>query len=333
MSAIFGTTFSAFVVSPLLGGIALFSKIGSAAIKAGKDMISFAGDTLESAEALERMSQQTGASVELLTALEKRLEVAGFGADKAGQSFNFMNKFIADANQGGKIAVDLLDSMGVSLDGISSSDDRFRVLLDGLNSIEDQALRSDAAMLIFGRTAGIEVVNAIGGGNTAIDEMIQQYRDLGFVIDQQSVHAMANMNTSIGITNQAIEGFKGNLMRQFLAGMAGDADLSNEGIIELAATLNKELGPEVRRLGESIMSSLNEITPALSQIAPLVSEISEQIRLLDAAYEDSFLQLYLTGNRGLAQAGASGVASQFEFLDAISPYLARPTNQIFGALD
>lgn len=243
LSRTFGDTFSTFVVNPLLGAAELFKRVGRAAVSGTVEI-------LANAEAIERLSQVTGASEPLLIALEKRLEIAGFTAERARQSFLVFNKFIDDMNKQGPLATDVLTQLNLSMEGLSGFDEIFRVMVQRLSEIQDPATKAGIAMKLFGEEAGHDLLNAIGGGNEAIDEMINQYTRLGFVVDRSTNTHLAALNTNLGFMQQAIEGVQNQLFIQFLLGLSGGADVSNESIIQLVETLNEELAPALRSIGE-----------------------------------------------------------------------------------
>lgn len=255
-SRIFGQTFTAFVSNPLLGSIDLLKNVGRAVIQGSQEILGYA-------ESIERMSQVTGASEPLLIALQKRLEIAGFSAERARQSFLVFMKFIADYNNDGPLANEVLRQLGMNLDGISGFDETFRAIIERLSQIEDPAMKAMIAMKLFGEEAGHDVINAIGGGNAAIDEMIEQYTRLGFVIDRRTNTQLAAMNTHLGFLQQAVDGVRTNAIREFLIGVNGDLEVTDESIVSIANRLNSELGPAARSFGEWAIPTLEALATVL----------------------------------------------------------------------
>jgi len=283
-SRIFGQTFTSFVSNPLLGSIGIMKQVAGAAIGLSQVI-------LADAEAIERLSQQTGASEPLLIALQKQLELSGFSAERARQSFLVFNKFIADYNNDGPLANEVLRQLGMNLDGISGFDPTFRAIIDRLSQIEDPAMKAMIAMKLFGEEAGHDVINAIGGGNAAIDEMIDRYTRLGFVIDRYTNTQLADMNTHLGITHQAIEGIKTNAIREFLLGINGDLEVTDKNIVSIADRINTELGPAARSFGEwaiptlegaaIVFDLLNKGSDAVADFFAWVSVASERGSVLN----------------------------------------------------
>ena len=285
VSRIFGQSFATFVSNPLLGSIQIFKNLGSAVITGSVQMLAYA-------ESIERLSQQTGASEPLLIGLQKQLELAGFSAERARQSFLVFNKFIADYNNDGPLANQILSQMGINLNGLTGFDDIFRAMIERLSQIEDPAMKASIAMKLFGEEAGHDTINAIGGGNAAIDEMIDRYTRLGFIIDRGANSKLASLNTNIGLVSQAIDGVKTNAIREFLFGVTGDLDLTNEKVVKLADSINKELGPASRAAGEYTSNMALGLGEVLRAINPLIDELSKPLAVaLNAADNDNVITL------------------------------------------
>jgi len=281
---VFGETFTSFVSNPLLGSIQILKNVGGALVRNSQE-------ALEYAESIERLSQQTGASEGMLIALQKRLEIAGFSSQRAAQGMSFFNKFIEDYNSGGKLTNELVQQLGVNLDGLQGTDELFRAIVEGINTIPDAATRSAIAMQIFGRMGGPELINAIGGGNAAIDEMIAQYTRLGFVVDGQVNNKLATLNTNLGIMQQAIEGVKANLVRELILAFTDTAEISDDSIIQLAESINSKLGPAARDFSvilEALLGLLQGIATTISTIQSYGEEVFYQYFRLDDWAEDFF---------------------------------------------
>lgn len=274
MSRVFGDTFATFVTNPLLGSIDILKNVGSWLVRNSVD-------TLAYAEAIERLSQQTGASQPLLVALQKQLELAGFDKERARQAFLVFNKFIDDVNKGGPLANDVLSQLRINLDETSGFDQIFRVIIERLSQIEDPATKAGIAMKLFGEEAGHDVINAIGGGNAAIDEMIDRYERLGFITDNYSTNQLATLNTNLGIAQQAIDGIKLNFIRELLVGINDDLDLTNDGIVKITESINEKAGP-----------AANDIGTILSGLGGTLEVIAKAIETIQAAGEEVFTLWY-----------------------------------------
>lgn len=312
MSRVFGDTFATFVTNPLLGSIDILKNVGGWLVRNSQE-------TLAYAETIERLSQQTGASEPLLIALQKRLEIAGFTAERARQSFLVFNKFIADYVNDGPIANDVLRQMNVNLEGLSGFDSMFRAMVQGLSEIEDPAIKASIAMKLFGEEAGHDVINAIGGGNDAIDEMIDQYRRLGFVTDRVSNTQLAGMNTNLGLVQQAIEGIKFNFIREFLLGINDELVVTNDGIINIAESMNSELGPAARELGTSLEIVL-EILKKINGLAKFGQSVREELYFQYFRADDAVTEFFAPGPDAQTRAAqARNRERGQEYLDEMGP--------------
>ncbi|MBO6740251.1 MAG: hypothetical protein JJ916_10360 [Phycisphaerales bacterium] len=266
---IFGQTFTSFVSNPLLGSIQILKNVGGYLVRNSQE-------TLAYAETIERLSQQTGASEGLLIALQKRLEVAGFTAERASQGMTFFNKFIEDYNSGGKLTNELVQQLGVSLNGLEGTDARFSAIVDALSKLPDPATRSAIAMQIFGRMGGPELINAIGGGSEAIAKMIDQYVRLGYVVDRNANSKLAALNTNLGIMQQAIDGVQASVVRELILAFTDTAEISDESIINLAASINEKLGPAARDF-KVILEALLGVLEAVATTVGSIQNVGEEV--------------------------------------------------------
>ncbi|MCL4221048.1 MAG: hypothetical protein KJZ65_06735 [Phycisphaerales bacterium] len=274
MNRVFGQSFSAFVANPLLGSIDLIKKVGAG-------FLDLSNTILGNAEAVQRLSQQTGASVEVIQALEKRLDIAGFAAERARQALIKLNQ---QAGMGSKV----FEQLGIDPAQARSIDSLLGQVLDGLTAVEDQTTRTALAMQLFGEEAGPQLLNAVGGGSEALRAMIAEYRDLGLVINQSGIQTLANFNTTIGYSKQAIDGLKQTAVAGFLKGFAGEFDTGTGSIREFTGELTQRLGPAAENFGTKLGSAVGNLDEVIDKIdrlvtamEPLITQAETLINLID----------------------------------------------------
>lgn len=268
LNAAFGQTFANFVANPLLGSIDLFKKAGGAAIRLGVDV-------LGSAEEVQRLGQQTGATTELLQSLAQRMEVAGYNAEQGGKALLVLSRTMNEARTRGGPLADLFRDLGVNLDTVGGTDGALAGVLEGLEGIEDPATRSAIAMKLLGEESGPRLVNAVGGGAAALRKMVEEGRQTGAVLGTDVVNQLADFNTTLGYTGLALEGVKRNLTAQFLSGFIREFGTGTDGVLDLAGAVNEDLGPAMRRLGRDIGESAGDINKLTSDIRELIEAIKD----------------------------------------------------------
>lgn len=123
-----------------------------------------------------------------------------FVADQAGGSFQAIEQNIraftgriAEAERGSKTLEGTFDRLGVALKdsngNLRDTESLFLDTLNALSKVENETERAALAVSAFGET-GTELLPIISQGAGGIDELRQKARDLGIVLDDQSVKTL-----------------------------------------------------------------------------------------------------------------------------------------------
>lgn len=298
LNRVFGESFAAFVANPLLGSINILKNVGGA-------FASAAAKQLEYAEVLQRTGQQLGVNEQLLVALAKRLEVAGFNADIGSKGLQKFATSLLDLSRGAGPLKEVGDAIGLVLDPTAPLEANLRTLLDTIARLPSEAQRSAAAAKVFGEEAGPKLLNAIGGGSEAMNDMIREAQQLGFRVDTLSNNGIAGLNTQIGYMKLAIEGIRFNAMQSFFEGLTGGATGSTEGIRDFASSVNNELGPAMERLGRETGPALKSLAEDLPGVIRLLADFASALTSVGDAWDGSIGQMmqqeYTTGLGNLLQ--------------------------------
>jgi hypothetical protein len=263
----FGATVTSFLTNPLLGAVQVLKRAGAGALRLGQDVTS-------GAEAVQRLGQQTGLTTELLQALNARMDVAGFSAERGARAMLNLAKNMERARSDGGPLAEVFERLGVDLDNIESMDAALAQVMEGLSRIGDEAERTAVGMEVLGRMAGPDVINAINGGREAVAEMIDEGRRLGLVYGTEAVDSLAAFNTTVGYSQLALRGIKEQLAVQFLQGFLGELDHGTEGVLSMSESINNELGPSMRRLGRDI----GEAAAGVQQLVDNLNNLFELAR-------------------------------------------------------
>jgi predicted hydrocarbon binding protein len=267
VSRVFGQTFATFISNPLLGSVALLKKVGGA-------FLGYSQEILGTAEAVQRLGQVTGASVELIQALQQRLDLAGPGADKASLA---LTKLVDAAARGNPT----FERIGVNLENIGSTDQLLEATVEALFNMTSEGERTSAAMALMGQRAGPALVDAIGGGSAALRQMKEEATDLGLVLETDTINTLANFNTTVGFTGQAVEGLKQNFVGNFLAGFAGQFDTGTDSVQGFVAELNNNLAPLASEIGRDVgrlVGNMDELVDSLQEVAAELKDILDWYR-------------------------------------------------------
>jgi hypothetical protein len=283
LNRVFGESFSAFVANPLLGSINILKNVGGAFVTAAQKQ-------LEYAEVLQRTGQQLGVNEQLLVALQKRLEVAGFAGDIGSKGLQKFATSLLDLGRGAGPLKEVGDAIGLVLDPTAPLEANLRTLLDTIARLPSEAQRSAAAAKVFGEEAGPKLLNAIGGGSEALTKMIREAEQLGFRVDSLGNDGLAALNTQLGYTKLAVEGIKFNAMQSFFEGLLQGSSGSTEGILTMTDAINRELRPALQSLGQSSGPLLRDATAMLPGLVELLTLTVSAMRDLAEIWEGSWVQ-------------------------------------------
>lgn len=219
-----------------------------AAVKSVQDLLAFAGATKDTADRigintdalqeLDYAAQQGGASLESMRAGLINLGAAAAGVGVRGKA---VAKILAE------VGVQAKDANGRA----KPTEQLFGELADALQRIPDQGKRTAVAVRVLG-DAGRDLVPLLNGGADAIALLRTEARELGLVIDGQTIDAAE----ALGDKLDAINAVGASLSRRFaaqlvptltkiadgvLAWVKANRGLVDSGIDEFASYLNTAL--------------------------------------------------------------------------------------------
>lgn len=278
MNAALGQSITNFLVNPLLGAVDGLKNAARGAIGLGAEV-------LATAEDVQRLGQRTGATTDLIQALEVRMGLAGYATEQGGQALLKLAAGMEEARQNGGPLAETFRRLGVDINSTGPVDGALAQLLDGLYAIEDPGVRSAVAMKLLGEEAGPRLVNAVGGGSGALRQMIEEGRRFGAVLGTDAVNQLADFNTTLGYTDVALAQLKRNLVSQFLLGFVGEFGSGTESVLELAESINQDLGPSIRRFGKDIGESAGNVRELTQDLRDLFDLLRRDAEGLDAARE------------------------------------------------
>ena len=114
------------------------------------------GNALAMGGRLDDLSKRTGASAGEMLLLEKAFGLAGSSAEAVGPTISKLNKFLAEASTAGSAQDATLRNLGLTYSQLSelSPSEQMRLLAERISAIENPALKTQAAMAVFGKSGG-----------------------------------------------------------------------------------------------------------------------------------------------------------------------------------
>lgn len=180
--------------------------------------------SIDAMDAMSKLSQQTGTTVESLSALSYAADLSGVSQDQLGSALVKLSKNMSDAAVGTGEAQRGFEALGISVknaDGtLKSSDKVLTEVAEKFANLKDGSDKTAIAVNLFGK-AGAQLIPLLNSGAGGLEAMTAEAERLGIVLDTQ--------------TSKAAEQFNDNLTRV----KAATQGLANAAATELLLALNQ----------------------------------------------------------------------------------------------
>ncbi|WP_291996734.1 hypothetical protein [Candidatus Accumulibacter sp. ACC012] len=170
-------------------------------------MAAMVTSSIDAADALSKLSQRTGETVENLARLQYAGSLADVSNDALATSLKKLSKNMAEAASGTGEVADAFRAIGVSVvasDGkLRSSGDVLNDVADRFAGYEDSAAKAALAQAIFGRS-GADLIPLLNAGSQGLKEMGDEASKLGVVISTETAQAAERFNDQMTRVNAAL---------------------------------------------------------------------------------------------------------------------------------
>lgn len=238
---------------------------------------------LDSADALSKLSQRVGITVESLSLLMPAAELSGVSAEKFEGGLRRLAARMLEAATGSAEAARGFEALGVAFrnqDGsLRATDQVLLDLADRFKTMPDGAEKTALAMQIFGKS-GADLIPFLNQGRDGVEALTAEMQALGLQIGGDTAaqaevfnDALAKVRMAVGsIANRVIEAFL-PAMNQMAEGMVESAKQGGtlrqilDGIVyvlKLLALGAATVGKAFVALGEAIGAGMAAAVEALS---------------------------------------------------------------------
>lgn len=212
-----------------------FLRIGDIATKTGEllgigfsaqQMLEFTLRSVDAGDAIFRLSQKTGASVESISQLTFAAKESGLGIDGIGTALSRMQKTVSEASTGNYSLAYLFQEIGVNIAVLKnlSPDKQFETIAEAISKIPSPANRAQAAIQIFGR-AGADLLPLLVQGATGIDKLKKESDELGTTLTKLSAQQLHDAKLSIDKLEASWSAFGTTLAAKVSPELSGTANL------------------------------------------------------------------------------------------------------------
>jgi len=166
---------------------------GAFSVRAIVDMVQ---SSIDAADALSKLSQRTGETVENLSKLQYAGSLADVSNEGLATSIKKLSKNMAEAVGGTGDAADAFRAMNVEFqsDGaLRSAGDVINDIADKFASYEDSAGKAALAQALFGRS-GADLIPLLNAGSQGLKEMGDEAQRLGVVFSTETAQSAEKFN-------------------------------------------------------------------------------------------------------------------------------------------
>lgn len=175
--------------------------LSTAAVVRGLD------NTISSLDEIGKTADRLGLTTDALQELRSAAEQSGVAANTLDMAMQRFGRRVAEARQGAGEAKDALAEMGVALVDADGAARPVEAVLadvaDAMASMSDQTDRNRLAMRLFD-SEGVALVNMLRNGADGLEAMRDRAREMGAVIEEDSVRAAEALRTEIDLLSDAI---------------------------------------------------------------------------------------------------------------------------------
>lgn len=247
------------VAGAVVVAVAALGSLASAAVGAVQGIAGLARETAEFQGKLFDLSQQTGVSVETLSALEVIARTTGSSIESLVASLGIFQKNLEESLDTNSKAAEAFRRLGVE---VTNTEDTFRATLQSLAKMPEGFRQTALALELFGR-GGKSVLAVLKETNGDIDATIEKLRGLGLVTTEQARKA-DQFNDQLVLLQVALRGLGSEAiphvsdalvkLQKTIDENKGAVDFLKAAIGFLAGSLSLQLETAVKT-GESVWKS------------------------------------------------------------------------------
>lgn len=258
----------------------------------------------EYADEIITMSKQTGVATDKLQEFKYMSKLVDVDVETFAGSLKKLTKNMGSAQKGTGAAYDAFSDLGVSVTDangeLRDSEDVFADVIDALGGIQNETERDVKSMAIFGKSA-TDLNPLIVAGSDAIKGWTQEAHDMGYVMDDEMLGSLGDLQDSFDRFDLKMEAIKNRIGAQ----LAPALDTGIEKLSELADSVDWEaFGEKAGQALSTIIDILKWILEHGDVVAGVLGAIVAALavsKIADAAKGFSALKDSISGTIGVAK--------------------------------
>lgn len=197
-----------------------FASLSKTAVKAGAIIgaslavsagvfAAYVKNSIDAIDKTDELAERAGVSAQSFAGLQYAAKFASIEGDALATSLLKLNQNAVKASEGSKAQAAAFASIGVSVrdasGDVKSADVLLVELADKFAQLPDGAQKSALAMELFGKS-GAKLLPLLNRGADGVQSLIDQAKDLGLVLDQETYKAAGDFNDQLDILGTVSEG-------------------------------------------------------------------------------------------------------------------------------
>lgn len=275
-----------------------FVALAVAIAKAEKALISMTKESAAFADNIITLSMQTGQTTEQLQEFSYATELIDVSVDTLQGSLTKLTNNMQDTINGTGNAKESFEALGISVtdaDGnMRSANDVFYETIDALGDVKNETERDAMAMDIFGRSAQ-DLNPLIIQGSDTLKAYAQEAHSMGYVLDNEALTALAEVDDAYQRLQKSQEGAKNQLSAEFAPYLTefyekitklirdGGQALKDSGIVDSFGMLLETVGDIIAPTDQLSSDTVPKLTEALRPLAEIMAGIADTIDFISGA--------------------------------------------------
>ncbi|MEX0304342.1 MAG: phage tail tape measure protein [Leisingera sp.] len=237
---------------------------------AGAGVFALAKSTAEYGDNVAKTAGKLGIGIEALQEYRYAAERSGVSVSTFDSSITAMQKRLGEAAKGTGAAKKALDQIGLSANDLvrMGPEKALGAISDKLNQIENPAERAALAAALFSRS-GIGMVNMLGNGSKALEQLRMDARRTGYVLSEQAARDAEKFADAQLDAQLTVKGLKNTIGAELMPVVTRSMKRFSAWAVE-----NRE---DVASFADTAATKLEAALPVIGQVVEGMGKVSSQV--------------------------------------------------------
>lgn len=269
--------------------------VAAAVVKAEKALVDITKEAGAAASEILKLSSVTGQSTESIQEFDYAAEMIGVSSDRIRDSLKETTNKMQEARDGNEATAAAYANLGVAItdaDGnLRSAEDVFYDTIDALGQMENRTERDALAMDLMSESAQ-ELNPLIDAGSGALKKYADEAHDMGYVLDNEALTALTEVDDAYQRLQKSQEGAKNQLSAEFAPYLTefyekitklikdGGQAMKQSGLVDSFGMLLETIGNIIAPTDDLANGAVPNLTKALRPLSGLVATIADTLQVI-----------------------------------------------------